>query len=158
MPKRFLVITVLATALPFSQGGSFLIAALCPHLRSGTPSCEAQPSPARMSHEDMSHEHMGHGGHLEMEHGRVSIGDPNAIALGQPIGTCSHCTVHSRTTANTAYLREREPAKPKVDIHIPHQSRVSPVMIFPLTMLTPRAHGPPGELTPRHILISIFRI
>ena len=62
MHKRFLVTTVLAAALLFSQGGDLLVAALCPHLQSGMASCETQPPTGGMSHEDM-----GHMGHMEME-------------------------------------------------------------------------------------------
>ncbi|MGH9882413.1 MAG: hypothetical protein ACRD6N_13330 [Pyrinomonadaceae bacterium] len=159
MHKRFLAIIVLAAALLFSQGGSFLIAALCPHLQSGMASCETQLSASTMSHEDMAHEHLGHRGPMEMEHEPVSNSDPSAIALGQPMGPCSHCAVHSRTTPNIASLRETEVAKRSADLSIPlHFSRIIPVVVSPVAVLTSRAHGPPGESTPRHILINIFRI
>ena len=149
--KRFLTTTVLAAALLFSQGGNFLVGALCPHLMSGMASCKTQLGEPPMSHEDM--------GHMEMEHETAPNPDQDAIALGQPIGPCSHCAVHSRTTPNTASLRETEAAKRSADLNIPLQSsRVAPVSPFPVAVLTSRAHGPPGDRTPRHILINIFRI
>ena len=151
MHKRVLVITVLAAALLFSQGGNFLVAALCPHLQSGMASCKTQLDLPPMSHEDM--------GHMGMEHETGSKQDPDAIALGQPKGLCSHCAVHSRTNPNTASLRETEAAKRSVDLNITlHFSRVAPVTVSPVAVLTSRAHGPPGESIPRHILINIFRI
>lgn len=151
MHKRFLATTVLATALLFSQGGNFLVAALCPHLQSGMASCETQLADAPMAHEDM--------GHTEMHHEPPSNLDPYAVALGQPTGPCSHCAVHSRKNPNTASFRETEAAKHSVDPNIPlHFSRVAPVTVTPVAVLTSRAHGPPGESTPRHILINIFRI
>ncbi len=151
MHKRFLATTVLATALLFSQGGNFLIAALCPHLQSGMASCETELAEPTMSHEGM--------GHMGMEHETGSNLDPEAVAMGQPIGPCPHCAVHSRTNPNTASLRETEAAKRSVDLNIPlHFSRVVPVTVSPVVVLTSRAHGPPGEATPRHILINIFRI
>ena len=109
----------------------------------------------------MSHEDMGHMGHMEMEmeRGLASQSSPNAFALGQPNDQCSHCAVHSRTTPNTASLRQAEAAKRSVDLNIPHPvSRVAAVAASPVAILTSRAHGPPGETTPRHILINIFRI
>ena len=151
MHKRFLATTVLATALLFSQGGNFLVAALCPHLQSGMASCETQLAEPTMSHEDM--------GHMGMGHESASNLNSDAGAFGQPIGPCSHCAVHSRTNPNTASLRATEAARRSVDLNIPlHFSRVAPVTVAPVAVLPSRAHGPPGESTPRHILINIFRI
>ena len=158
MHKRFLTTTVL-TALLFSQGASFLIAALCPHLRSGMPSCETPLSEPTESHEDMAHADMGHMSHNEMAPEPSSQPNPDAAALGRPLGSCLHCAVHSRTTPNTVTLRSAEAAKRSVDLNISqHVSRVATVTASPLTVLTSRAHGPPGEAIPRHILINIFRI
>ena len=154
MHKRFLAHTVLGIALLFSQGGTLLVAALCPHLQSGMASCEAQLSAPTMSHEDM-----GHMGHMEMEQEPASQPDADVATPGQPISPCSHCAVHSRTTPNTASLRQAEAAKRSVDLNIPLQvSRVAPLAASPAAVLTSRAHGPPGDPTPRHILINIFRI
>lgn len=151
MHKRFLANTVLGVALLFSQGGTFLIAALCPHLQSGTASCEAKPADPATSHDDM--------GHVGMEHETAPNPDPDAVALGQPQGSCSHCAVHSGTNPNTAPLRQAEAVKRSVDLNIPLQvSKVALVAASPVPVLTSRAHGPPGDPTPRHILINIFRI
>ena len=135
-----------------------LIAALCPHLQSGMALCEKQAAEAPMSHEDM-----GHMGHMEME--PVSQPEPasqpnsHAFALGQPIGPCSHCAVHSRTTPSTVSLRETEAAKRPVALNLPLGfSRFAPVIVSPIPVLTSRAHGPPGEAVLRHVLINIFRI
>lgn len=154
MLKRFPAITVLAVALLFSQGGNFLVASLCPHLRTGMASCEKPLAGAPMSHDDMGDMHMD-----SMEHEGVSNPDPDAVSLGQPIGPCSHCAVHSRTSPNTASLGETEAAKSAVDFNIPLQfSRVTPIAESPVAVLTSRAHGPPGQATSRYILINIFRI
>ena len=151
MYKRFLVTTVLAAALLFSQGGNFLIAALCPHLRSGMASCETKLNEPTISHEDM--------GHMGMEHEAAATPASDAVALGQPNGPCSHCAVHSRTTPNTASLRETEAAKRSGDLNVP--LAVSRHILVPTSaspVLTSRAHGPPGEAIPRHLLLNVFRI
>jgi hypothetical protein len=154
MHQRFLATTVLGVALLFSQGGSFLVAALCPHLQSGMASCETQLADPAMSHEDM-----GHTGHMEMEQEPPSQAVVDVTALGQPIGPCSHCAVHSRTNPNSASLRQAEVAKRSIDLNIPLQvSRVAPVAASPVRVLISRAHGPPGDPAPRYILINIFRI
>lgn len=154
MHKRFLAITVMTAALLFSQGGNFLVAALCPHLQSGMASCETQRAEAPMSHEDM-----GHMGHMEMEHEPESRPDREAVALALPIGLCLHCAIHSRTTPNTASIREMETAKRSIALNIPlHFSRVAKVTLSLAAVLTSRSHGPPGEPTARHILNKNFRI
>ncbi|MGH9932183.1 MAG: hypothetical protein ACREA9_23525, partial [Pyrinomonadaceae bacterium] len=154
MHKRLVANTVLSIALLFSQGGTFLIAALCPQLQSGMASCETKLAEPAMSHEDI-----GHTGHMEMEQEPASQPDANVATLGRPISPCSHCAVHSRRSPNTASLRQAEAAKRSVDLNIPLQvSRVAPVAASPVAVLTTRAHGPPGDSSPRHILINIFRI
>ena len=159
MHKRFLATTVVTTALLFSQGGSFLVALLCPHLQSGMASCETQASASIGAHEGMSHEDMGHMGHAEMEDEHASQPNPDALALGQPIGPCPHCAVHSRKNRNTASLSETEAPRRAADLHIPLDvSRIAPVSFAAVPVLTSRAHGPPGDSTRRHILINIFRI
>ncbi len=159
MHKRFLATTVVTTALLFSQGGGFLVAALCPHLQSGIASCEAEASASKSGHEAMSHEDMGHMGHAEMKHEHASQANPDALALAQPIDPCQHCAVHSRKNQNTASVRETEAAKRSADLSIPlDSSRIAPVSVGAVLVLTSRAHGPPGDSTRRHILINIFRI
>ena len=159
MHKRLLATTVVTTALLFSQGGSFLVAALCPHLQLGMASCETQASASTEGHEGMSHGDMGHIGHAEVEEEHGSQPNPYALALGRPIDPCQHCSVHSRKNQNTASLRETEAAKRSADLSIPlDSSRIAPVSVGAVPVLTSRAHGPPGDSTRRHILISIFRI
>ena len=154
MHNPFLATTVLASALLFSQGGNFLVAAFCPHLQSAMASCNTQLADPEMSHEDM--------GHMEMdskEHEPASNPNPYAAAVGEPIAPCSHCAIHSRTNTNALSLRETEAVKRSGDAGIPFAfSRVAPVSACPVAVLTSRAHGPPGDNIPRHILINIFRI
>lgn len=156
MIKRLVSTTFLSFALLFGQGGILLIAALCPHLQSGKASCETQGSTAPMTHEEM-----GHRGHLEMKEDSALQPAAESDSLGQPLGTCSHCAVHSRTVPNPASLRQTEAPKRSVDLSVPiHSSKVAPIAPRPVAALTSRAHGPPGEGAgiPRHILVNIFRI
>ena len=151
MNMRFLATTVLAATLLFSQGGNFLVAALCPHLRSATASCEIPLAETTSSHEDM--------GHVGMDHSSAFNAAPQAVAAGHGNGPCSHCAVHSGKTPNPASLGQTEIPKRSAELGIRLLSAtVAPVIVGPASMLSSRAHGPPGESTSRHILISIFRI
>ena len=162
MHKRFLAITVITTALLFSQGGSLVVAALCPHLQSGMASCETGASTSKSGHEAMSHDDMGHMGHMahaELKHEQASQANPDALAVAQQIDPCRHCAVHSRKNQNTASLRETEAAKRATDLYIPLEfSRIAADSVAAVPVLTSRAHGPPGDSIRRHILINIFRI
>ena len=153
MHKRCLAIIVLGVALLFSQGGSFLIAALCPHLRSGQVSCHKQRAESTMSHDEM--------GNMVMDSTDESAfnPDPNAVAVGEPNGQCSHCALHSRTTPPAASPGEIKASKRSGSFAVPDAvpQAVSVEMSYP-AILTSRAHGPPGETTPRYVLINIFRI
>jgi hypothetical protein len=151
MDMRFLATTVLATALLFSQGGNFLVAALCPHLLSEMASCDIPPAKTAQSHQDM--------GHPGMDHPSAVNPDPNAVALGLGDGPCSHCSVHTRKNPSPASLRETEAPKRSADLRIPIDlSIVVPVIVGPAAVLNSRAHGPPGQSTTKYILISVFRI
>jgi hypothetical protein len=154
MHKRFLVITILAVALLFSQVSNLLIASLCPHLRSGFISCEIQVSQPIVSHEHMGHEQME-----SMETESTSEQNTYGNALDQPTEPCKHCAVHSRSGADPSSLRETEAAKRSIYLELPLIiSRVVSVSPSFVTILSARAHGPPGYQRPRHILINTFRI
>jgi len=151
MDMRFLATTVLAAALLFSQGGNFLVAALCPHVRSEPVSCEAPPAETTLSHEDMGHAASGHASAFNP--------DPNAVAVGLHNEPCSHCVVHTVKNPSPASFRVTEAPRRFADLSIPLDfSIVAPVIVGPAAVLNSRAHGPPGASTTRYILISVFRI
>ena len=154
MPRRFLVTSLLAAALLYSQAGSVILSALCPHLQSQTASCEPQRQPSAASHEEM-----GHMDHNEMEPEPLSPPHTEAFAIGQSVDPCLHCAVHSRSLPSVASLRATDAAKRTVELSSPHHfSIVAPALTSPAANFTSRAHSPPGENVSRHILISIFRI
>lgn len=157
MSKQFLVITVLAAALLFSQGGNLLVAALCPHFQSGMSSCETKPSDASMSDEEMGHTE--HRSDMEMEPELASYPSTDSATLGQTNDRCSHCAVHSSTTSNRISSREGEAPTRSVDLSILRgSSHMAPIAVSQRPISTSRAHGPPGGSIPRHILINTFRI
>ena len=153
MHKRYLATTVLALAVVFSQTGSFVIAALCPHLSSKARSCDSQ-APAESAHHDMDH--------MQMESTGPQFTlttDSTAAAVTEPIGSCKHCAVHSRTSPNTGSLGEWSIPQRSVDLTISLPvAKVTAVPTLPVVVLPSRAHGPPRNKISRHVLLSIFRI
>jgi hypothetical protein len=153
MHKRFFATVGLAGVILFSQSSGFLVAALCPHLRPRSTHCNTQPAEKSISHHDL-----GHTSRDSTQARSVNTGD-EAVTLGQPLGLCNHCAVHSRTTSNPAVFKNVEAPKRPHDLTISVLvSRAEPIASSPAAVVTSRSHGPPGDQTPRHILINIFRI
>lgn len=151
MSKRLISTTLLSFALLFAQGSSLLIAAFCPHVRTGVMRCDMpQPEPS------MDHAHMGG---MEMAQLEGSTHKLNVAALDLPSGTCSHCWVHSQTTPTVFSVRHSEVAKRAIDITVAavFQGPARPMISIP-ERLTARSHGPPGDTVSRYILIDVFRI
>ena len=155
MHKRFLATTVIALALVFSQIGTFIVAALCPHVTSKVVSCETQAAPTE-SDETMAWIDM----QMESTESLPNHAEGNAaLATAEPTGSCKHCALHSRTSPNKTSLRESNTPQRSVDLTI--SLPVADVTLapkFPSAVRPARAHGPPGNETPRHVLINIFRI
>jgi hypothetical protein len=157
MHKQFWAITIVAVALLFSQGGSVLVASLCPHLQSATPSCGSQLIASAMAHGSI--EHIEHMDMRSMEHAPAISQDANAVAFGQPASTCPHCAVHSRTAPNAVSLKGSEASRRFDDSIVPLQfSRVVRATVAPFRLPVSRAHGPPGSTIARYVLINTFRI
>ena len=153
MHKRFVATTILGVALLFSQGATVLVATLCPHLRFPAASCFTEiPASA------ISHEHMDHMQTDPSESEPPSEENAKGVALGLPLKPCAHCAVHSRSAPDASSLRETEAAKRSGHLNIPLAlSRHILVPTSSSPVLTSRAHGPPGEAIPRHLLLNVFR-
>ena len=157
MLKRFPITLLLGLALLFSQGGVLLIAALCPHPRSPTSTCEMPKMELAMDHSQMGHHDMGHDS-------SVLVADSNSlngnIAIGQGERSCSHCVIHSPSDPKLKLVRAVDSVKRSSHLDTPHKvmipSRILPVNV---AVLIPRDHGPPGKADrPKHVLINTFRI
>jgi hypothetical protein len=152
MSKRLISTTLLSFALLFAQGGSFLIAAFCPHVRKGIMRCDTSAQESQMDHHHMSDMQM------DQDSDELPL-DSDAPALDRSTGNCTHCAVHSRTTSSVFSVRHVEAVKRTTNLAVPLVfRRPEPAMISPQERLTARSHGPPGGTIPRHILIDIFRI
>jgi hypothetical protein len=154
MHKQFWVGTILAAALLFTQGGSFLVASLCPHLQPGMSACGAMSNASAMVHGSIENIQMG-----SMEQPPDANQDANAFAIAQPTTTCPHCVVHSRSTTSVVSLRESEAARRLGDVTIPLTS--SPIACAatpPFRVPASRAHDPPETNIARYVLVNTFRI
>lgn len=86
--------------------------------------------------------------------------DDNALAIGldQPLETCSHCLNHSQLPLGFGTLRETEAAQRRAVGIVPELAPQTALVTLPGPIFDPRAHAPPGVLSPRYLLINVFRI
>ena len=152
--RRYLATTSVALALLLGQSANVLVAAFCPHLRSDQPSCDIPPVQAAGDHHGTDHvvmeqeaaEHFG------------STAEESA-AFVHSNGSCGHCAVHSRESGSTASLQRSYFASSSHELLLAvNHSLDRPIFVSEALNPTSRAHGPPGGVRSRHILISVFRI
>ena len=153
MSRRLFSTTFLSFALLFGQGGTFLIAALCPHLRTGVMRCDARGQGSVMDHHQM----------VDMEMEPQSGELPNNLdvtAFNLLPEKCGHCSVHSGSTSSSGIsIRHIEASKRATDLTVPLLLKSSePMVIQVLERLTEHSHSPPGDTISRYILIDVFRI
>lgn len=154
MKGRFLATTFVALALILGQSANVLTAAFCPHVRFNQPSCETPSVQTEGDHHNMDHMVM------EQETGRPSNSTAaESVTLAPSNGPCNHCAVHSRETGSTASLQRSYFAN-SLHESMPtvNHSLERPIFVSEALNLSSRAHGPPGGVRPRHILISVFLI
>ena len=150
MSRRLVLTIFVSVVLLFAQGGSFLIAAHCSHLRADVVLCDAGAQNSVPAHHHMPE--------MDQEVGKSLVnGDESALDL--PPGSCAHCAIHSRTTSTVFSVRDAEAPK-RVSEHAVALVFETPELLLSQApeRLTARSHGPPGNNLSRHLLISIFRI
>lgn len=153
MSRRLFSTTFLSFALLFGQGGSFLIAALCPHLSTGVMQCDMR-SPGSVG----DHDHMAD---MEMDPQSGKLpSNSDVTAFNLLPEKCGHCSVHSGSTSSSLIsIRHLEASKRATDLTVPLLLKsLEPTMIQVLERLTTRSHSPPGDTVSRYILIDVFRI
>ena len=153
MNRRLFSTTFLSLALLFGQGGTFLIAALCPHLGTGVMRCAARGQEPVGDHD--------HTPDMEMDQQSEGLpSNPDLTAFNLLPEKCGHCSVHSGTTSSSLIsIRHIEASKRATDLTVPLLVKSSdPTMIQVLERLTAHSHSPPGDTVSRYILIDVFRI
>ncbi len=142
MNRRFVATTIIALADLFSQGGGSALAAICPHLRSLSNSChEMQAQETAATHHD------------------VESAQGDAFETTDSAAPCNHCAVHSRTKRDDSTLQPANASQRASDLATP----ISPSVTIPPSLLktsawVAKAHGPPRDTGPLHLLNNVFRI
>jgi hypothetical protein len=139
MKRRFVAALIVALAVVFSQGGGFVLAAICPHLR---PEQRVKACHTKSQEHHQSDETTG-----------------PAFETEQPGVRCNHCVVHSRNKREESVLQQTNTSQRADD-----QKSAVPVVkvdapaFLKISSWGAKAQGPPGPTAPLHILLNVFRI
>lgn len=149
MQMRLVTAIAIVCGLLFTQGGNYVLAALCPHLESNETACASKPEHASASHHDIDDE-------------AQPSGEPHnfdVLEIENAHADCSHCVVHSQNRRD-----ERASRKALVSPRTDYQNTAVIALVLPSadvsksTSWAAKSHGPPGDSVPLHVLINVFRI
>jgi hypothetical protein len=150
--KRLFLICVIS--LLFVSGwGHVLAAAFCPNMQD-MPGCPMQKARTTST--------SPHEGHEGMEMGDMpmppSATEDTAVVLERPLVSC--CASRPEVPpAPTVVSRGAEQSKQEIGAILkPALKAIEPPAPSFAPPVTSRQHSPPGDSTPRHVLISVFLI
>jgi hypothetical protein len=148
MQMRLVTAIAIVCGLLFTQGGNYVLAALCPHLQANETACASKPEHASASHHDID----------EAQPSRESR-KSDVLQIENQRADCSHCVVHSRTRRDERAVRKAlvwqrtDYQNTAVIVPAIHSADVSKS-----TSWAAKSHGPPEVSVPLHVLINVFRI
>ncbi|MCA1576770.1 MAG: hypothetical protein LC794_05325 [Acidobacteria bacterium] len=142
MNRRFVATAFIALTVVFSQGGGSALAAICPHLRSLNTAC----------HEMQTQE-------VNANHHEVERANGHAFDRTDSTAPCNHCAVHSRTKRDDSTLQPANTSQRASDLTISMPGSVAgPPPLSKAIAWVAKAHGPPRDAGPLHLLNNVFRI
>jgi hypothetical protein len=143
MNQRFVAAIIVALAVLSSQAGGSVLAAICPHLRSPhNASCNEAPPNTSVVHHQMDN----------------ANGDA-VFETEETAASCNHCAVHSRTKRDDSARQSTDSVQRASDPSVADAfSAAGPPSLVRTVTWFARAHGPPGNAGPLHLLLKVFRI
>lgn len=173
MRARPLSIILLVVAFFFSAWGNVIPAVLCPRHELNHDCCV---TPRQTAQSDTCQHEMGGMDMREGQRGRESgsahyseltaIAADLTLALAPesaevvselPLESCAHCLIHSQLTSASATAAV-DPAKRLIESDASAPSGAIALPSAVVVTIMRLAHGPPGNLFLRHVLINVFRI
>jgi hypothetical protein len=176
MHRRPLFIVLLVIAFLLSAWSNVIAAAFCPRYGSnGLCSGKHVASKPKADHQLSCHHEMAdmETDDMQME-SETSLGSNNdssaqtsgaelssssdQVALDLPAEQCPHCWSHSQPTSGSTSLVIADSSKQSIARDLPLADLSFDSPSTSLVSITPSGHGPPGNSSPRHVLINVFRI
>ena len=82
----------------------------------------------------------------------------NHTFVSLPGEQCTHCLMYSQPASGTATLVAVNPTNRLIETDVPLIKFEATLPLSSAIFTDPLEHGPPGNLFPRHVLLSVFRI
>jgi len=160
MMRRFLL-TASVLLLFVSGWSQALAASLCSHT-AGAHTCCLKKGAGQEHGQASSHQGMAMDGMESMEMQSEEAAPDNnesASSIGQPVEACAHCIGHSQSqTVPVASISTDQSRRGNETLAPPVEVPAAPLASAFAPLVTSRQHAPPGAVTSRHVLISVFRI
>jgi hypothetical protein len=166
---RFLSIGFLVATLLFCMWGNVVAAAFCPRLalanRSSGKQFAHQPaSQAKTCGMEMGDMHMAGMDEPATDESTpdLQIGLPEESTMDSNVldglpGVCTHCSMHSQVASGPISIGVIHSEKKTAENGLPG-SALGSLPLATVTSDRPTAHAPPGDLAPRYVLFTVFRI
>ena len=142
MKRRFVAALIVALAMLFSQGGGFVLAAICPHLRAAKT-------------DNSCHTNLQE---VVAKHHQTDEATGDAFQTQQPDVRCNHCVVPSRSKREESILQQTNTSQRADDQKAVPVIKVEPPVFLKTVAWSAKGQGPPGPTARLHILLNVFRI
>ncbi len=168
MHQRSVSAVILLLALITSVAENVLATAFCPSLGRPHAVCGEMVSPSGESHSGMTHEM--HGMEMpEMSAYQPGVGNSATTDLyvaaegrtseiAQPFDGCSHCVSRSNLPQRTLALRQGITSQCTSHVDAPEAIKTISYVGFVPRIVNAREHAPPGQSSPLHVRLNVFRI
>jgi hypothetical protein len=165
MHQRSVSAVILLLALITSVAANVLATAFCPRLGRPHTVCTAMVDASTESHSGMTHEM--HGTEVSTAHEHAIHNPPTAelyVAgerteeITQRLYGCSHCVSRGNLPQRTLALRQGSTSQCTSHVDAPEAIKTGPYLGFVPRFVNAREHAPPGQSSPLHVRLNVFRI
>lgn len=140
MKRRFIAALVVALAVLFSQGGGFVLAAICPNLRAAKPDTACHKNSPE----------------VVAEHHQADEATGPAFDTAEV--RCNHCVVPTRNKREEFVFQQPKPSQRADEQSSAPVVKIEPPSFVQTVSWNAKTQGPPGRTAPLHILLNVFRI
>lgn len=165
MHQRSISAVILLLALITSVAENVLATAFCPSLGRPHAVCGEMVGASTESHSDMTHELHGKEMSTAHEHSihnssaaELYVAGERTEEITQPVDGCSHCVSRSNLPQRTLALRQGSTSQCTNHVNAPEAINTISYVGFVPRIVNAREHAPPGQSSPLHVRLNVFRI
>ena len=165
MHQRSISAVILLLALITSVAENVLATAFCPSLGRPHTVCSAMVGASTASHSDITHEMHGREMSTAHEHSihnlpaaELYVAERRTEEIKQPLDGCSHCVSRGNVPQRTLALRQGSTSQCTSHVDAPEAIKTISYVGSVPRIVNAREHAPPGQSSPLHVRLNVFRI